>query len=59
MSNQRRMLEKFVVEAFRDGKLSSFEVCEMLSFESWWDAIGFLSERGVYPGYDLRGFASG
>jgi hypothetical protein len=55
---ERRALEGFVAEAFRNGKLSSHEIGEILGFESRWEAIEFLSERGVYPGYDLEDLQS-
>lgn len=47
-------LEGFVIEAFRNGKLSSHEVEQLLHFNSRWEAVRFLSERGVYPGYELE-----
>ncbi len=50
---ERHALEGLVTEAFRSGKLSSHEVAQLLGFESRWEAMRFLSERGAYPGYDL------
>ena len=51
---ERHALEGFVVEAFRSGKLSSFEVAQILGMQTRWVAIDFLSKRGAYPGYDLE-----
>jgi predicted HTH domain antitoxin len=53
---ERHILEGFAVEAFRQGKLSSYEVSKILGFDSRMEAIRFLSERGVYPGYDVEDF---
>jgi hypothetical protein len=50
---ERHALEGFVTEAFRQGKLSSHQVGQALGMTSRWQAIEFLSERGVYPGYDV------
>ena len=50
---ERRVLEGFAVEAFRRGDLSSGGVGRILEMASRWEAIRFLSERGVYPGYDI------
>jgi len=52
----RHALEGFAIEAFRNGKLSSYQVGQMLGLQSRWETITFLSERGVYPGYDLEDF---
>ncbi len=49
----RRILEGFVAESFRRGDLSSAQVGQILGMQFRWEAIDFLSKRGVYPGYDL------
>lgn len=49
---ERRIVENYVVEAFRQGDVSSAEAGMILGLPSRWEAIAFLSERGVYPGYD-------
>ena len=49
-------LEGFVVEAFRNGKLSSYQVSVALGLENRWQAIDFLSQKGVYPNYDMEDF---
>lgn len=51
---ERRALESLLVEAYRQKKLSSHEVGRALGLESRWEAVRFLSERGVYPNYDLE-----
>ncbi len=51
---ERHALEGLVVEAFRIGKLSSYEVSLALGMAGRWEAIDFLSARGAYPGYDLQ-----
>ena len=51
---ERRVLEDFVVESFRRGDVSSGEAGRILGLESRWDAIRFLSERKVYPGYEVE-----
>ena len=53
---ERRALEAFVVEAYREKKISSYTAGRILGFESRWKTIDFLSERGVYPNYDVEDF---
>ncbi|MCX6378069.1 MAG: UPF0175 family protein [Armatimonadetes bacterium] len=53
---ERRITENYVVEAFRQGDLSSAEAGVILGLSSRWEAIDFLSERGVYPGYDVNDY---
>ena len=53
---ERRILEGYVVEAFRRGDLSSGEAGRILGMHNRWEAIQFLSERGVYPGYDVEDY---
>ena len=50
---ERHALEGFVVEAFRSGKLSSFEVSMLLGMPDRWSATDFLIVRGAYPGCKL------
>jgi hypothetical protein len=52
----RHALEGFVTEAFRQRKLSSYQVGRSLGMEDRWDIINFLSERGVYPGYEMEDY---
>jgi hypothetical protein len=52
----RHALEGFVTEAFRQRKLSSYQVGKALGMEDRWDIVNFLSERGVYPGYELEDY---
>jgi len=49
-------LEAFAVEGFRQGKLSSYEVRQLLGFGSRWETIRFRSNHKAYPGYDIEDF---
>jgi predicted HTH domain antitoxin len=50
----RHILEGYAVDAFRRGELGSAQVCEILGMRSRWEAIRFLGEQGVYPGYEAE-----
>jgi hypothetical protein len=50
----RHALEGLLVEAYRQKKLSSYEVGQTLGFKNRWETLNFLSERGAYPNYDLE-----
>lgn len=50
---ERHALEGFVIEAYRNGKISPGNVGRILGIGSRWKAIEFLSEKGVYPNYDM------
>ena len=52
----RRALEGFVAEAYREGKLTSAQVSELLGFDNRWETLRFLSSRGLYPSSDLEDF---
>lgn len=54
---ERRFVEGYAVEAFRRGEISSHQVGQILGLGGRASAIRFLSERGVYPGYDADDFA--
>lgn len=54
---ERHALAGLVTEAFRQGKLNSFQVGQALGLNDRWGAIQFLSERGAYPGYEEKDFA--
>lgn len=51
---ERSILEGYVVDAFRRGEMSSGQVAQLLGMRTRWEAIEFLSERGVYPGYEAK-----
>jgi len=53
---ERHALEGFVVEAFRNHKIGSFEAGRILGMENRVEIIAFLCERGVYPGYDVEDY---
>jgi predicted HTH domain antitoxin len=53
---ERHTLEGLAVEAYRKKKIGLHKVVQMLGFESSWEGINFLSERGVYPNYDVEDF---
>ena len=50
---RRQALEGWAVLGYHKGVLSTFEVQEMLGFESRWDTEEFLSQTGAGNGYDL------
>ena len=50
---ERYALEGFVVEAYRQKKIGTHIAGMLLGLPSRWDTIEFLSERGVYPNYDV------
>lgn len=50
---EHRALEGLVTEAFRSGRLSRYEGGLILGIESRWEAIRFLSERGICPGTEV------
>lgn len=52
----RKVLEAVAVEAYRDKKIGSAQVGRILGFENRWETLEFLSQRGVYPNYDLEEF---
>lgn len=52
----RRALEGLLVEAYRQKKISSYEVGQALGFENRWETLNFLTERGVYPNYEVEDF---
>lgn len=51
---ERHALEGFLIEAYRQKRVSAYQVGKLLGLTDYWDAIQFLSERGVYPNYDLE-----
>lgn len=53
---ERHALEGFVIEAFRNGKLSSHSVGRILGMADRFEAIEFLSEKGVYPNYTFEDY---
>lgn len=46
----RIALEALAVEGYRSGRLSAFEVRQMLGHDSRWETEEFLSAHGVWPG---------
>ena len=42
------MLEGFAVEAFREGRLSAFQVRSLLQHESRWETQAFLSSHEAW-----------
>jgi hypothetical protein len=45
----RAVAEGFAIEAYRSGKLSLAEVCDLLGFSSRWQTEEFLSRHGAWP----------
>lgn len=54
----RAALESLAVEGYRAGKLSCAEVGRMLGHSTRWEAEGFLSAHGVWPGTTIEEFES-
>ncbi len=50
----REMLEAAIVRAYQERKIGTGLVCKFLGFQSRWQTIRFLSEKGVYPNYDAE-----
>jgi hypothetical protein len=46
----RIALEALAVEGYRTGRISAFQVRQMLGHESRWETEDFLSANGVWPG---------
>lgn len=49
---ERKLLEIMVVEAYREGAISTGKVRELLGLPTRLDADAFLKARGVYLNYD-------
>lgn len=52
----RRLLEAFVVERCKAGELTSFQVAQILGFETPMEVDAFLKARGVYRDYSEEDF---
>jgi len=50
----RAVLEHFVVDGYRTGKLSRFQVQSILEFENRWDTENWLGDRGVNVSYSIE-----
>jgi hypothetical protein len=46
----RLALESLAVEGYRSGRISAFQVRQMLGHESRWETEDFLAAHGVWPG---------
>lgn len=46
----RLAMEVLAVEGYRSGRLSAFQVRQLLGHESRWETEDFLSAHGVWPG---------
>jgi predicted HTH domain antitoxin len=49
----RSALEALAIEGYRSGKLSQFEVQEVLGFTSHWETEERLGERGIHLNYSV------
>jgi hypothetical protein len=49
----RRALEALALEEFRAGRLSPFELQQLLGFGTRYELDGFLKARGVFEEYTL------
>lgn len=45
----RMVLEDFAVESYRQGRLSAFQVRQLLGHESRWETEEFLSSHDAWP----------
>ncbi len=45
----RTVLEDFAVESYRQGRLSAFQVRQLLGHESRWETEEFLSSHDAWP----------
>ena len=50
----RKLKELTAIEAYRQRKIGTAGVRQMLGFANRWQTINFLSAHGVYPNYDLE-----
>ncbi len=50
----RQALEALATEAYRVGRLTHFELRQVLGFETRFELDGFLKERGVYEPVTLE-----
>jgi Uncharacterised protein family (UPF0175) len=48
----RSVLEAYALEGYKAGRLSAYQVQEILGFETSMEADGFLKSHGVYLDYD-------
>lgn len=46
----RAILEDSAVEAYRQQRLSAFQIRQLLGHESRWETEDFLAARGAWPG---------
>lgn len=53
---ERKLLEIMVVEAYREGAMSTGKVRELLGLSTRLDADAFLKAKGVYLNYDEADF---
>ncbi|MFQ3617556.1 MAG: UPF0175 family protein [Cyanobacteriota bacterium] len=53
---ERKLLEIMVIEAYREGAVSTGKVRELLGLPTRLDADAFLKSRGVYLNYDGADF---
>ena len=51
-SLERKLLEIFAIEAYRDGSISAGKVRELLGMSTRLEVDAFLKEKGVYLHYD-------
>ena len=50
---ERKLLELWVIEAYRDGSISSGRARELLEFSTRLELDAFFKEREVYLHYDM------
>jgi hypothetical protein len=55
----RLAMELLVVEGYRTGRLSAFQVRQMLGHESRWATEDFLAAHGAWPGTTVEELEAG
>jgi len=55
----RLALESLAVEGYRSGRLSAFQVRQMLGHESRWETEDFLAAHNVWPGTTVAELEAG
>jgi predicted HTH domain antitoxin len=50
----RHILENVATEAYTSGALTALQIRRLLGHDSRMETLNFLSERGVWPRYDVE-----
>ena len=55
----RTVLEDFAVESYRQGRLTAFQVRQLLGHDSRWETEEFLSTREAWPATTVEELKAG